>query len=200
MKSTLMSLLLLVTSTAFAQANAKPTTQIPRTVPAVLDRGISALESELVPLAEAMPEEKYTFAPTQGEFSGVRDFGAQVRHVAATSFHLAAAILGEKPPAGSEHDVGPDNLKTKGENIQYLKGSFAYLHKAMLSITEKNMLVLVPSPYGGNQTTRLRIAVLAEGHPYDHYGQMVEYARMNGIIPPASRPQPPTKPAKKTPS
>ena len=98
-----MTQILLVTATTFAQANVKPATPIPRTVPDVLDCGISALESELVPLAEAMPEEKSTFAPTQGEFSGVRDFGAQVRHVAATSIHLAAAILGKKPIAGSEH-------------------------------------------------------------------------------------------------
>ena len=185
--------MLMGTLSGFMRSESPSAVPIPTTVAAVFDRAVSVLESEMISLAEAMPAEKYGFAPTQGEFTGVRNFGAQVRHVAATNFHLAASILGERPPQGSENDIGPDDVKTKDESVKYLKDSFAYLHRAMLSITEQNMLVLVPSPYGGRQTTRLRIAVLAAGHPYDHYGQMVEYLRMNGIIPPASRQQSPTK-------
>ena len=64
----------------------------------VMDRAVSGVEGEFVPAAEAMPEEKYSFAPTNGEFKGVRTFAQQVKHVAAVNYMIGAAILEEKPP------------------------------------------------------------------------------------------------------
>ena len=196
MKPLLLCLLLLTTSVAFAKSKPKPgaANQSANTAASILDRSLTGLEKEFVSLVDAMPEDKFNFAPTtQGEFTGVRTFAIQARHVAANNYVAAATILGEKAPAGSENDNGPENLKSKTEILQYVKDSYAYAHKAMQSINEKTMLESIQSPWGSNQTTRFRLAIFINSHPWDHYGQMVEYARMNGVIPPASRPQPPSQ-------
>jgi DinB superfamily len=155
----------------------------------VLDRSLSNVEREVVPAAEAMPEDKFNFAPTQGDFKGVRTFAQQVKHIAAANYMLGAGILGEKPPLDLETENGPAKITSRADAIQFLKDSFIYLHKALNSIDENNVLEKVPSPFGPNKVTRLSLAVGALEHPNDHYGQMVEYLRMNNIIPPASRPQ-----------
>jgi hypothetical protein len=176
--------LLLLSGIALAQA-AKPAE--PRTVSQVLQSSVTSVEGEFVPAAEAMPEDKYSFAPATGEFKGVRTFGQQVKHVAAVNYILAAAILGEKPPVDTGEENGPASLTSKADIIKYLKDSFVYLHKAAGSVNEGNLLVAVKSPFGEAATTRLALATGAVGHCFDHYGQMVEYLRLNGIIPPASR-------------
>jgi uncharacterized damage-inducible protein DinB len=158
-----------------------------RTVMQVLDRTVTNLEHEFVPAAEAMPEEKFGFAPTNGEFKGVRTFGEQVKHVAAVNYIFGAAILGEKVPVDVGDESGPASVKTKAEILNYLKESFSYVHKALQSINEKNMVEPVKSPFGEGTVTRLGLATSVAAHGFDHYGQMVEYLRMNGVVPPASR-------------
>ena len=153
----------------------------------VLDRSLSNVEHEVVPAAEAMPEDKFNFAPTQGEFKTVRTFAQQVKHIAAANYMLGSGILAEKPPLDLEGENGPAKITSKADVVQFLKDSFTYLHKAMNSIDESNVLGQVPSPFGPNKVSRLGLAVGAISHPFDHYGQMVEYLRMNNIIPPASR-------------
>src|SRR5712671_2879772 len=162
----------------------------PPTVTVILDRALSGLEREFVPAAEAMLDDKFSFAPTAGEFKGVRTFGEQVRHVAATNYALAAGLLQEKPPADIGEDFkGPASMTAKADIIKYLKDSFAYAHKALATVNEGNIAGQVQSPFGSNKTSRLGLSVSMIGHSRDHYGQMVEYLRMNGIIPPASRGQ-----------
>src|SRR3954454_4910194 len=147
------------------------------------------VESEFVGAADAMPEDKYSFAPTSGEFKGVRTFAQQVKHVAAVNYVFGSSILQEKPPVDTNEEKGPDTLKSKAEIMQYLKDSFAYLHKALASITDKNQLDQV-TLFGDMKTARVSVGAFSTAHPFDHYGQMVVYLRMNGIVPPASRPQP----------
>jgi hypothetical protein len=163
---------------ALASAQTMPIAEEHRTVQLVLDRALTNVEKEFVPAAEAMPEDKYSFAPTGGEFKGVRTYAQQVKHVAATNFELAAVILQEKPPVDIGDEAGPESVKTKAECLKYLKDSFAYMHKALAVVNEKNAVESLKSPWGQNTVTR---------HCFDHYGQMVVYLRMNGIIPPASR-------------
>ncbi len=158
-----------------------------RTVTQVLDRTVLNMEREFVPAADAMPEAKFGFAPTNGEFKGVRTFGEQIKHVAAVNYELGAAILEEKPPVDIGDESGPTSVKTKAEILNYLKDSFAYVHKAVQTINEKNLIETVKSPFGEGMVTRLGLATSVSAHGFDHYGQMVEYLRMNGIIPPASR-------------
>ena len=177
-------LLLAGSGLAVAQ-DAKPAE--PRSIAQVLERSIAGVESEFVPAAEAMPEDRYLFAPSSGEFKGARTFAQQVKHVAAVNYLVAAAVLQEKPPIDVGGENGPDAIKTKAEIVKFLKESFAYAHKAAGSINAGNLLNPIKSPLGEGTTTRLGMATLIVGHCFDHYGQMVEYLRMNSIIPPASR-------------
>jgi hypothetical protein len=177
---------LLLASTGLCQAqDAKPADH--RTVAQVLDRSVTGVENEFVPAADAMPEDKYSFVPTNGEFKGVRSFAQQVKHVAAVNYLVGAAILEEKPPVDLGSENGPDSLKTKADIVKFLKDSFAYVHKAVGTINDGNLLSSIKSPFGEGMTTRLGMATLIVGHCFDHYGQMVEYLRMNSIVPPASR-------------
>jgi DinB superfamily len=177
--------LLAVGTSSWAQEKKK--TEERRTVTEVLDHTILNLEEEFVPAAEAMPDDKYDFAPTNGEFKGVRTFAQQVKHVAAVNYELGAAILQQKPPGDLNGEAGPASITSKADILKYLKDSFAYVHKAVRTIDEKNEVETVKSPFGEGRVSRLGLACGISWHGYDHYGQMVEYLRMNGIIPPASR-------------
>jgi hypothetical protein len=151
---------------------------------------LKSVQTQIVSAADAMPAVKYGFAPTDGEFKGVRTFGQQVKHLAATNHILAAAALGEDTPADAGAEMGPDTVRTKAEILDYLNASFAHLGKAIQAIGDKNAIVKSSpiSPMKGTETTRLALTVEALIHAFNHYGQMVEYLRMNGVVPPASRP------------
>lgn len=174
-------ILLISTASVIAQV-ARPAE--PHTASQVVEFWVTNTEDLLVPAADAMPESKYSFAPSNGEFSGVRTFGEQLKHLAAANYQLAAATLGEEPPAGTNHEMAPDSVKTKAQVMDYLKGSFTSLHRAAVALNENNMDN--PIPAKGNRT-RLLMLIDAVAHSSNHYGQMVEYLRMNNIVPPASR-------------
>lgn len=162
--------------------------QPPPTVSSTVDREVSAVEKLIVDAAEAMPEEKFNFTPESlkipgDEFEGVRTFAVEVKHIATSNYFLWSPITGDKLPEGLTDGNGPANLKTKAEIITFLKDSFALGHKAAATLTTENML----QPLGSRKSPRLYLATFAVAHAYDHYGQMVEYLRMNGIVPPASQ-------------
>ena len=148
------------------------------------------VEREIISTVDAMPADKFGFAPTDGEFKGVRTFGQMVKHFSATNHILAAAALGEEPPADAGDELGPENVRTKAEILTYLKGSFVHLEKAVQAIGQTNIPVNASpiSPLKRGEVTRLALITETLLHAYDHYGQMVEYLRMNGVVPPASRP------------
>lgn len=150
---------------------------------------LKSVQSEIVSAADAMPAVKYGFAPEDGEFKGVRTFSQQVKHLAATNHILAAAALGVEPPPDAGDEAGPESVRTKAEILNYLNESFSHLGKAIDAIGEKNEMVKSSpiSPLPAKATTRLGLTVEALIHAFNHYGQMVEYLRMNGIVPPASR-------------
>lgn len=149
----------------------------------MFDGQLKMLESEVVTLAEAMPADKYDFAPTEGAFKGVRTFGQQASHIAETNYEVANAIVGQTAP-----DVpNAKNLKSKDEIVAYLKASLVYAHKAVASITDANAFEPVKSPFGSGRTTRMYLGTVFTWHTFDHYGQMAVYARMNNVIPPASK-------------
>jgi hypothetical protein len=155
------------------------------TVSQIEDYSVGPVERQLVRLASAMPEDKYAFAPTNGEFKGVRTFAQHVKHVAVSNYVMAAAILQEKPPVelGGNDANGPASILSKADSVSFLKDSFAYLHKAFRSIDEQNLAGQVKNPEGEGTVPRLDIANRTLWHALDHYGQMVEYLRMNGINP-----------------
>lgn len=142
---------------------------------------MSMMEKELVAAADAMPADKYNFAPTQGEFKGVRTFGQQVKHLAEANYFF----FGEfgVPGALKEEDI--EKLTSKDDIVKALRDSYAFAHKAVSTITAANAFTIEGS--GERKWTRAGMAAFGIAHSMDHYGQMVVYLRMNGIVPPASR-------------
>jgi hypothetical protein len=145
----------------------------------IYEKLLAVMEKEFVDAAEAMPADKYDFAPptSAGEFKGVRTFAEEVKHVAEANayfFHDPA-----KPMVDNRADF--DKLKSKDEIVKALKDSFGVAHAYMSGITAENAFVQTKNG------TRAEQATIGISHLMDHYGQMVEYLRMNGIIPPASR-------------
>jgi len=176
----LCSLLLAASAFAKAQATAppKPATGTPIAPAEVYGKLLDAMENEFASAADAMPEDKYSFAPTQGEYKEVRTFAEEVKHVIQGNgyfFHDPT-----KPLVDNRAEIA--NLKTKAEIMQTLKDSFVQAHRFINSITPENAFVATPA---GN--TRAGQVAFGLALFMDHYGQMVECLRMNGIVPPASR-------------
>ena len=159
---------------------------------AAVQEEVSSLERQFLDTAEALPADRYDFSPeslgvTGAAFKGVRTFGEQVRHVAADNFAIWAPLTGAPEPAGLFAPNGPPGMKGRDEILKFLKDSFAYSHQAAASLTSQNVLELVE--FRGSKVSRLSLVVLALTHLNDHYGQLVEYLRMSGVVPPASRPK-----------
>jgi len=160
-------------------APAKPavgTTQAPAQIYGKL---LGLVEKEFVSAAEAMPDDKFNFAPTQGEFKGVRTFGGQLKHVAEANWYFFGGNMSDAE--GKAKTDAIEKLTTRAEILQALKDSFAQAHTYVDGITPEN--AFVTTEHG----TRAGMASFGIEHMMDHYGQMVVYLRMNGIVPPASR-------------
>jgi hypothetical protein len=175
-------------STKGAPGAKPPEAQQPPSIASTVDREISDIEKQIVDVAEAMPEDKYNFSPESlgipgSDYKGVRTFAQQVKHVAASNNAIWWRLTGDKLPDDFKGGNGPESVKTKADIIKFLKDSFALGHKAAATLTAQNMLQTAE----GSKSTRLRLAIFGVEHAFDHYGQMVEYLRMNGIVPPASR-------------
>ena len=151
------------------------------------DGMLSDFEKEFVPLAEAMPAEKYDFAPSaaifvagQGsEYATVSTFRQMVLHVASANYFYGSKVGAMKPDVDVKALA---DIKNKDAAVAALKASFVFAHKAVATLTAQNAFESVK---GTN--TRASLAGGLVAHASDHYGQLVEYLRMNGIVPPASR-------------
>lgn len=163
------------------------------------DNMLLQFEKQLVPLAEAMPEEKYDFMPGGdmfksgiAKYEGVRTFRQEITHIAQANYFYGAMAGGQ--PMNSEKAKAVAMTKTKAELVQALKDSFAYLHAQFATLTPQNAFL-----QSGRDPlmTRATAAGGVVAHGFDHYGQLVEYLRMNGLVPPASDGKPAANPAKK---
>jgi hypothetical protein len=178
------ALLLFVANPALPHQTSAPAK--PTTLPAAIIDNWTFMQNEVIAVAEAMPAEKYNFAPTSGAFKGVRTFAQQVKHVACANFGFFNEIEKITPPPDCEKG-GPDpkTMNTKSELIKYLRDSYAYSNKVIAKLTPGAMLDQVDGRYAG-PNTKIGMVMAAVWHATDHYGQMVEYLRMNGIVPPGS--------------
>ena len=141
------------------------------------------LERQLLEVAEAMPADRYSFRPT----AQVRRFGVQLRHIAAVQWVVAAGLLNEESRLDvGDGDSGPLSLTAKPEIVKYSLDSFSYLRPAIKSVNENNALEMIPHPFDPENTSteRLALVVGCANHGWEHYGQMVVYLRINGIVPP----------------
>ncbi|HWW97692.1 MAG TPA: DinB family protein [Edaphobacter sp.] len=152
-----------------------------------LDGLLKIYEDQIMGAVNAMPAEKYDFAPTaaifkaeQGvKYDGVRTFGSMVAHVAQANYFFFGISWGSKPDADAKA-IG--SLTSKEDTVKALAGSFAYAHKQLATLTAANAFASVK-----DDSTRTSMAAFGIAHMCDHYGQLVEYLRMNGIVPPASQ-------------
>jgi len=167
---------------AGSRLHAQPAHSTAKTAKEVFQQSVSGPEHATLQLAEAMPEGRYSFVPTNGNFSGVRSFAQLVKHIAVDNYMMGAALLGEKVPIEvGVHGNGSDGISTKAQITALLRDSFLYLHKAVDTVDQKNLME--PLSYEGVALPRLAIVNAAISHPWDIYGHMIEYLRMNGIDP-----------------
>src|SRR5438067_11895422 len=142
MKNLVIVLLLALAGRCLAQSS---TAEVHRSNSQIIDFILNFQEKRLVDVAEAMPEEKYAFAPSAGEFKGVRTFAEQLKHIAADNYLLGAGMLGENPPGDVNDDErGSAFVETKPQIIAYLKSSFAYMHRAAAAIDDANSPIPTP--------------------------------------------------------
>ena len=159
--------------------------EIPKSISESFAGMLQYAEGNLLGVAEAMPEDRYSFIPTNGKYEGVRSFGEQIKHVACAQFAFFNEFEGKNPPDDCERG-GHDSARTKRELLKYLKDSFDYGNRVLSTLTVQNALDRVEGRYA-SPNTKLGISVVAVWHLADHYGQLVEYLRMNGIVPPATQ-------------
>lgn len=182
--------LLVVPLSALAQSPGQSSNPAQSQFSAVMAQEIGKIDSQFLAAAEAMPEDKFNFTPESlnvpgSKLKGVRTFAMQVKHVAADNFSIWAPLTGKPEPAGINAPAGPDAMKSRTEILKFLRDSMAYSREAVTGLTAENALQMVE--FRGTKMTRLSLAVLALTHMNDHYGQIVEYLRLSGTVPPASR-------------
>ncbi|HVH85206.1 MAG TPA: DinB family protein [Terriglobales bacterium] len=174
-------------------ASAQAPTAAP-TITSVLNNSLRSIEREVMNAAEAVPQDKFDFSPGTANIPGdfktpnpVRTMAEQFKHIGDALESYAAGIMGQKPQASSDEN-GPKNIKTKQEVIDYLKAAFAKAHSAIDTVNQQNATEEIANPFGGSRkVTRLALAVGMVGHSNNHYGQIIEYLRMNSIVPPESQ-------------
>ena len=179
--------LLGVSSLAVGQGASTATVATPADA---INAQLGLVEGEMMGAVKAMPAEKYSFAPNAAifvlgqkpEFTKVRTFVEQVTHVAQANYFFFSTMSGMKPDVDMKAIL---KITNKDEAVAALAGSFSFGHKAIATLTTANTFEVLKTPEPGLQT-RGTFATFAVAHAFDHYGQMVEYLRMNGIVPPAS--------------
>ncbi len=165
---------------AQAPAAPKPAVGTAQAPSQVYGKLLAGMEKEFVDAAEAMPEDKYDFAPTTGEFKGVRSFGSQVKHVAEANYYFFGGDAFTEASDKTKSDA-IEKLTSKADIVAALKESFKLAHALVDGTTADN--AFVTTTHG----TRAGMTSFGLAHMMDHYGQLVVYLRMNGIVPPASR-------------
>lgn len=177
-------LLFTTSSLVLAQAAmpAKPAVGTAVSPAQTYDKVLSIMEQQFVSAAEAMPDDKFNFAPpaSLGEFKGVRTFAQQIKHVAESNYYFFGGSDYTEAQAKAMTD-SIEKLTTKADIVKALKDSFVRAHAYVGAITPENAFVMT------EHGTRAGMSSFGIAHVMDHYGQLVVYLRMNGIVPPASR-------------
>jgi uncharacterized damage-inducible protein DinB len=157
-----------------------------------LEALLKIYEDEITGAAKAMPADKYSFSPSAAIFvpsqkvdymspndKGVKTFGQTVAHIAQANYYFFSTLGGAKPDVDMKAMGG---MTSKEDTVKALEGSFAYAHKQLATLTAANAFASVK-----DDQTKTSMAAFGIAHMCDHYGQLVEYLRMNGIVPPASQ-------------
>ncbi len=154
-----------------------------------LDAMLSLFEGEVTGVAKTMPADKFTFAPSAAifkpergvKFDTVRTFAGQLTHIIQANYYFYAAVGDLKPDADMK---AISKLTSKDDIVAALAASFVFAHKAIATLTPLNAFESIKPIDGMN--SRATLAAFGVAHGFDHYGQLVEYLRMNGLVPPGS--------------
>jgi uncharacterized damage-inducible protein DinB len=138
---------------------------------------------KLIAMAEDFPEDKYDFKPTPAQ----RSFAEQLLHAAGANYYFTNAAIGQKPPA--EEDLSRAKYKTKAEVVTVVKKAFADGAAAIQSKGDKIMTDTIVDPFSHQQVRLYDMAYGFIEHCGEHYGQLVVYYRVAGLVPPESRPK-----------
>jgi len=138
---------------------------------------------KLIAMAEDFPEDKYDFKPTPAQ----RSFAEQLLHAGGVNYYFINPLTGKKPPA--DEDMKRDQYKTKADIVAMVKKSFADGASAITGKGDKGLSDLVVDPFGNQQVRVIDYAYGFIEHCGEHYGQLVVYYRLAGLVPPESRPK-----------
>ena len=157
-------------------ANANPVSQAIR-------EGWNGAKQNIAGSAKTMPDDKYGFKPVPT----VRSFGEILAHIAGANYIFCAAARGEKSPHAE--DAFEKTAKTRAEIVKALEDSLKYCDVAYSAADDKKLGEMIPAPFGGGQSPRAAALMGNTGHLQEHYGNLVTYLRINGLVPPSSAPQ-----------
>jgi uncharacterized damage-inducible protein DinB len=138
---------------------------------------------KLIAMAEDFPEDKYDFKPTPAQ----RSFAEQLLHMAGANYYFTNPVIGQKPPAGE--DPKRDQYKTKADVVAFVKKSFADGAAAIQAKGDKGMSEQIVEPFSHQYFRVSDMAYTFIQHCGEHYGQLVGYYRLAGLVPPESRPK-----------
>jgi uncharacterized damage-inducible protein DinB len=138
---------------------------------------------KLIAMAEDFPEDKYDFKPTPAQ----RSFAEQLLHAAGANYYFINPLVGKKPP--TEEDMKRDKYKTKADIVALVKKAFGDGAAALQAKGDKGMNDLIVDPFGNQQVRVYDFAYGFIEHCGEHYGQLVVYYRLSGLVPPESRPK-----------
>lgn len=138
---------------------------------------------KLIAMAEDFPEDKYDFKPTPAQ----RSFAEQLLHAAGANYYFINPVMGQKPPA--EEDMKRDKFKSKADIVTFVKKSFAEGAAAIKAKGDKGLSDTIIDPFANQQVRVIDYAYGFIEHCGEHYGQLVVYYRLAGLVPPESRPK-----------
>ncbi len=160
----------LAASTALAQSNSNPVSSGAKML-------YAATKNNVLKSAQEMPEESYSFKPVDS----VRSFGELVGHLADAQYEFCSAVVGD----GNQGPGAEKNKKTKADLIQALKDGFAYCDGAYNAMTDAH--AADPVKFFGHDRAKITVLDFNSGHNFEHYGNMITYLRMKGLVPPSSQ-------------
>jgi uncharacterized damage-inducible protein DinB len=175
--------LISLTTATFAQSGAQNSSEKPKNQDSPLSAFnkviYGGVKGILLRSAEKMPEENYSFKPTDV----VRSYGQILGHVADAQYRFCSAVLGEKNPAPKIEQT----KTSKADLIAALKDAFTYCDKAYDGMTDASATQMVT--FFGGDTPKLGVLTANNIHTVEHYGNLVTYMRMKNIVPPTSEPE-----------
>jgi uncharacterized damage-inducible protein DinB len=145
--------------------------------------GWNGAKQNLLGSASVMPEARYGFKPVDT----VRTFGQILAHVAGANYVFCSAARGEKSP--HEEDAFEKSATTRAAIVKALEDSVKYCDVVYAGLDDRRAAETIGAPFGGGRTSRASVLMGNTGHLQEHYGNLVTYLRINGLVPPSSAPR-----------